>query len=84
MTKEKFIKEVEQDCEYLEIDLTEETYLCTKCGSPDIDEQRWVGVNTGLVNEIIDEDEIWCNNCSQKVEMEQYATFLKEKLYENL
>lgn len=84
MTEKQFKSEVEQDCAYLEIDLTDETYLCAKCGSPDIDGQQWVGVNTGLIKEIIDEDEIWCNNCSQKVEMEQYTTFLKEELYKNL
>lgn len=84
MTEKQFKSEVEQDCAYLEIDLTVETYLCTNCGSPDIDGQHWVGVNTSLINEIIDEDEIWCNNCSQKVEMEQYSTFLEERLYEKL
>ncbi len=84
MTKEEFIKCVEGDCAYLEIDLTEETYLCTNCGSPDVDGQQWVGVNTGFIGEIIDENEIWCNNCEQKVEMEQYTTFLKEELYKNL
>lgn len=84
MTKEEFLKKLKDECEFLSIDLTNETYLC-ECGSPDVDQQHWVGVNTGLIAELVDEQLWYCNVCQEeKPTCYQYDEFMEEKMYEKI
>ena len=41
-----------------------EIYVCSQCGSPDIERKEWVNVNTGMCISQDDSSEIWCNNCN--------------------
>jgi hypothetical protein len=54
-------------------------HVCRECGNPDISERRWVAVNTGYIEEIIDNDgTVFCDVC----ETETKCMDLKE--YEKL
>lgn len=42
----------------------EPTWVCPNCGSPNIEEQHWVTVNTRKLTTPID-SEYWCPDCEQ-------------------
>lgn len=84
MTKEEFLERLENECEFLYIDLTDVIYLC-ECGSPNVDQPHWVGVNDGLIRELIDAEDWYCNVCDKHVDVcYQFDKFMEEKMYEKI
>ena len=47
-------------------------YICKKCGSSDVEEQRWVKVNTGeLTSSAEDTPLMWCCQCEQETSIKE-------------
>lgn len=84
MTKEEFERHLLLEKEYLEIDIHGETYLCEKCASANIDQQNWVGVNTGYINELIDPEVWYCNECEMETEGLTVDDFREDEMYLNI
>lgn len=84
MTEEEFREHIKDEADFLDIEIHNESYLCCKCGSADIDQPHWVGVNTNMIEELIDPDKWYCNNCNQETEGFTVETFWNEKMYEKI
>lgn len=51
-------------------------WVCSTCGSPDIDKEAWVGVNTGGVGIDATEDSTcFCNQCNDHLNMVELKDF---------
>jgi len=58
-----------------------EIWVCSTCGSPDIEEKQWVNLNTKKNCGGTDEYEYYCNKCSTIVEnVTMLDKFEKNKL----
>lgn len=42
----------------------EEIFVCEECGSEDIEERMWVGINDGIITDSAEDDDCFCNNCN--------------------
>jgi len=65
MSKEEFLKQVEEEKIRLNIDASSEDdlYICEDCGSLNIETKHWVSPNTMRVSDSCEEDVCWCNQC---------------------
>lgn len=81
MEKNEFDKHIEEEAIKLDCELDFNSFLCGKCGSADVDQAHWVGVNDNQIKELIDPDEWYCNNCEARVECFTIQEFLDEELY---
>ncbi len=81
MNKNEFDKHIEEEAIKLDCELDFNSYLCAKCGSGDIDQSHWVGVNTNMINELIDPSIFYCNKCETHAEVFTIQEFLDEELY---
>lgn len=48
-------------------------WVCSNCGSDDVEIQAWINANTNEVTSIgvgNDEDDCWCNNCEDHYSLE--------------
>ena len=89
MTKQEYLDQIKQERLELNIDENlskQELYVCGVCGSLDIEEKMWVGMNTGLVTDSCKHEEYYCNCCQEKYVVHSYflSGFIKNKLYSNL
>ena len=84
MTLKEFEDHIEKEAHFIDHELVFESYLCEKCASADIDQQCWVGVNTGIIDELIDNEKWWCNNCNSDTIGISIEVFFDEKLYEKI
>jgi len=46
----------------------EETEVCSKCGSPDIELRMWVNINTNEVSSCCDDGDTFCNSCEEIID----------------
>ena len=69
MNKKTYLKWIEETKSELEINSNlgdEELWVCSECGSLDIEEKMWVKVNTGEITDSGDERlNCYCNNCEE-------------------
>jgi len=84
MTEEEFREHLVNEAEFMDCEIHNESYLCDECGSADIDQQFWVGVNTNMIAELIDPEKWYCNNCEKETEGFTVEVFWNEKMYEKL
>jgi len=84
MTEEQFREHLKDEADCLDIEIHNESYLCKECGSADVDQQYWVGVNSNMIAELIDPEKWYCNQCQEEVDCASVEEFWNEKLYENL
>lgn len=59
---------------------TKEIYLCEHCGSDNVDEKRWVGLNTNEITTDCEEDQCYCNDCEQHSDICREEIVLNKKL----
>lgn len=82
MNKKIYLKWIEEQKEQLEInpDLgDEELWVCSDCGSLDIEEKMWVIVNTGEITDSVDEGlNCYCNNCQKHTSQETLKQHLSK------
>lgn len=80
MNKKKYLTIVDWEKTELNIDPKlgdEELWVCSECGSLDIEEKMWVRVNTGEITDCGDEGlNCYCNNCEEHT----YQKTLKQYL----
>ena len=84
MTKEEFDKHIEKEANFMECELDFDAFLCGNCGSADVDQAHWVGVNNNQIKELINAEEWYCNNCNTRPECFTIQEFLDEELYTKL
>jgi len=55
----------DEDCGALcyPVEEVTEIWVCPDCGSEDVEEGRWVNVNTGEVAGGVSDDDYYCNKC---------------------
>ena len=46
-------------------------FICSKCGSSDVEEKAWVKINTGEVIGAEDDSPVWCCQCEQETYIEE-------------
>ena len=46
-------------------------YYCKECGSSDVEEKAWVKVNTGQIESVIEDSEVWCCQCEKETSLEE-------------
>ena len=47
-------------------------YVCSECGSPNIQVQAWVNANTNeYVDDITDNAECWCEDCDKHTKLKE-------------
>jgi len=46
---------------------------CPICKSTDIQEKAWINVNTGKVEDRIDDESVWCPECELQVEPQSFT-----------
>lgn len=47
-------------------------YVCSNCGSPNIQVQAWVNANTHeYVEDVTDNAECWCENCGKHTKLKE-------------
>ena len=48
------------------------SYVCSECGSPNIQVQAWVNANTNeYVDDITDNAECWCEDCGKHTKLKE-------------
>lgn len=51
----------------------DKTLYCAECGSTNVDIKMWVNPNTGMISgtcsDLDEEDDNWCNNCENHVQL---------------
>jgi len=45
-----------------------EIYVCSVCGSPEIEEKYWCNVTTGVPSEVDDNNEVLCLKCESFID----------------
>jgi rubrerythrin len=90
ITMNKFKERIEEIRKSIGASATDTIYVCKECGSPDIEERRWVNVNTSTITETCGEEGVvFCNNCNKEtklVGLKEYAfpvATMKEALFIN-
>lgn len=82
MNKKIYLTRIEKEKEELEINSKlgeEELWVCSECGSLDIEEKMWVRVNTGEVTDSGDEGlNCYCNNCQKHTSQETLKQHLSK------
>lgn len=81
INRQLYLQEIDQSKETLGIDQldNDELYVCAECGSLDIEQKHWVNVNTGLIIDTCEKEDIYCNVCNDHRNM----TLLSDYLLEN-
>jgi len=67
--------------EYFEKNNMDDIWVCSYCGSEEIDEKAWVDVNTLEFTYGIDDPEYWCSTCNEEIKPMTYFKW-KEKIAE--
>jgi hypothetical protein len=59
-----------------------ENFVCTDCGSADVEESAWIDVNTGFVSEGDGPvDHYWCNGCEgEEFGIQPWSEYQADKL----
>lgn len=57
------MKKNEKLNEYLSNTESDEIWVCAECGNPDIEERRWVNLNSAELCGGTDDGEFFCNGC---------------------
>ena len=53
-------------------DSLEHRYVCSECGSPNVQIQAWVNANTNeYVSDLCDSGECWCENCEKHTKLKE-------------
>lgn len=60
---------------YLVKDLNK-VWCCAECGSTDVEEKRWVNMNTDKIIHETDDD-YWCNNCEDYTDIQTVEEYEK-------
>lgn len=84
MNKNEFEDHILKEAIKLDCELDFNSFLCGKCGSANVDQAHWVGVNDNQIKELIDPDEWYCNGCNTRSECFTIQEFLDEELYTKL
>ena len=45
-------------------------WICTDCGSDEVQQQAWVNVNTSEVDQLPEDNNAWCCECSDHVKID--------------
>lgn len=46
-------------------------YVCSECGSPNIQVQAWINPNTGQVTNTLESNDCWCEDCKDRTKLKQ-------------
>ena len=70
----------EKKSEYFERNDMDDMWVCSYCGTEEVDEKAWVNMNTGMITEPDDYTNYWCNCCNEEVSPISYFEF-KENIF---
>lgn len=84
MNKQEYLTRIEKEKEELEINSKlgeEELWVCSECGSLDIEEKMWVKVNNGEITDSSDDGvnlNCFCNECNTHTTQITLKGFLRK------